>query len=292
MSRMLATQIRDSLEGFTRTERRVALALLDDYPLAGLKPITQLARGAGVSPQTVLRFLGKLGVSNYAGFQERLRGELASELQSPLARWRVQRGGEEGQGRFLSTFAERVVANVEDTARHLPDDEFEAVCRLVADPGNSVVVIGGRFTGAVASYLSAHLQVMRPKVELVPSQSLAWPDRLLDIGRRSVLLVFDVRRYQPDIIGFSQLAGQRGAKVVLFSDSWGSAAARSATHVLCGRIETGHAWDSIAAILVLVEGIIARVSDLLGADFARRMEDLERLREHWPSEGEAPGGGD
>lgn len=288
---MLAAQIRENLEGFTRTERRVALALLDDYPLAGLKPITRLARGAGVSPQTVLRFLGKLGVANYGGFQDRLRSELASELQSPLARWRIHRGGEAaGEGGFLSHFAGRVVANIEDTARQLPDEEFEAVCRLVADPGYRVVVIGGRFTGAVASYLSAHLQVIRPRVELVHWQTLAWPDRLLDIGRRSVLVAFDIRRYQPDIIRFSQVAGERGAKVVLFSDSWGSAAARAATHVLCGRIETGHGWDSVAAILVLVEGLIARVSDLLGTDFARRMEDLERLRDLWPADGEPQGG--
>jgi DNA-binding MurR/RpiR family transcriptional regulator len=286
---MLAAEIRDNLEGFTRTERRVALALLDDYPLAGLKPITQLAHGAGVSPQTVLRFLAKLGVANYGGFQDRLRSELASELQSPLARWRVQRRGEDGKGRFLSAFSERVVANIEDTVRQLSDEEFEAACRLVADPANSIVIIGGRFTGAVASYLSAHLQVMRPKVELVHWQTLAWPDRLLDIGRRSVLLVFDIRRYQPDIIRFSQTAGRRGAKAVLFSDSWGSAAARSATHVLCGRIETGHGWDSIAAILVLVEGLIARVSDLLGPDFAQRMEDLERLRDQWPSDADGNG---
>lgn len=288
MAPILAAQIEDDLDTFTRTERRVALALLDNYPVAGLQPITQLAHHAGVSPQTVLRFLGKLDIATYAGFQERLRRELTSELQSPLARWRVHRGAKEKDGRFLSDFARRIVANIEGTVEQLPDEEFEAVSQLVADPANAVVVVGGRFTGAIATYLAAHLQVMRPKVELVQWQTLAWPDRLLDIGRRSVVPVFDIRRYQPDIVRFSMAAKARGAKVVLFSDSWESPAARAATHVLCGRVETGQGWDSIASILVLVEALIARVSDLLGADFARRMEDLEGLRETWPVERAGP----
>ena len=55
MSDTVVDQLRSSLGSFPATERRVAMHLLSDYPMAGLSSASELARVVGVSAPTVLR---------------------------------------------------------------------------------------------------------------------------------------------------------------------------------------------------------------------------------------------
>ncbi|MDT8854663.1 hypothetical protein RNZ50_06375 [Paracoccaceae bacterium Fryx2] len=80
-------QVRRELAEFTDAERRVARALLGEYPMAGLETVARLARRAGTSGPTILRFVGRLGFDNHAAFQDALRSEIQARLQSPLARY-------------------------------------------------------------------------------------------------------------------------------------------------------------------------------------------------------------
>src|SRR3546814_10655925 len=67
--------------------------------------------------------------------------------------------------------------------------------------------------------------------------------RSLDFGKRDVLVVFDIRRYQANLLRLAQLAGKRGTRVVVFTDQWLSPVARHPEHVLRARIAVPSAWD-------------------------------------------------
>ena len=60
----------------TASERRVARALLRDYPAAGLNTVASLAKASSVSGPTVMRFVKTLGFDSFRDFQEALRSEL------------------------------------------------------------------------------------------------------------------------------------------------------------------------------------------------------------------------
>ena len=139
-------------------------------------------------------------------------------------------------------------------------------------------LIGGRFTDAIARYFAAHLSLLRPEVRHVPSGIGVWRDRLLDMKRRDVLVVFDIRRYQEDVVSFARKAAERGVSIVLITDQWMSSLARVATHVVACRIAAPSQWDSTISLLAVVEALTAAITERLG-DFARqRMEELEQLR--------------
>ncbi|HEY5858650.1 MAG TPA: MurR/RpiR family transcriptional regulator, partial [Actinomycetota bacterium] len=65
----------------TPAERRVARALLETYPTAGLESLPQLADGAGVTGPTVLRFVRKIGFDGYPDFQRSLRQEVQARTE-------------------------------------------------------------------------------------------------------------------------------------------------------------------------------------------------------------------
>ncbi len=149
---------------------------------------------------------------------------------------------------------------------------------LLADRANSIHLLGGRFTDAIALYTYMHLRVLRPRVLHVSGPPLSWSEYLLDMDRHAVVLVFDIRRYQDDVIAFAEEAAGRGARVVLVTDQWLSPIAGVAEHVLAVRIEVPSAWDSSAALLTLMEALIARVNDRTWPQLQGRIADLERLR--------------
>jgi DNA-binding MurR/RpiR family transcriptional regulator len=271
----------------TAQERRAARFLAQHYPASGLGPMARFARAAGVSPQTVLRFLAKLGMASWEDFQDRLRAELASERASPLGRWTAQRGAALGEADWLTAFGARIARNVAETMAHLSPAEFEAAACAIADPRRKVMVVGGRFTQQLARLLARHLQILRGNVEEIGSLSSTWPDRLIDVGRRSVIVAYDIRRYSPDVIGFAGLAAEQGATVIAITDDAGAPIVRHASVAMVGWVESDGTWDSIASLLALTEALTARVTELSGAKTAERLARLESLRERLFEEGDA-----
>jgi len=67
-------------------------------------------------------------------------------------------------------------------------------------------------------------------------------------------------------------------QIVLFTDQWLSPIARFARHVIAGRTAVPSAWDSSAALFVVVETLIGAVTRQLEADGAKRIRELENLR--------------
>lgn len=277
MSDTVVDQLRSSLGSFPATERRVALRLLGDYPMAGLSSASELARTVGVSAPTVLRLIARLGYGSYAEFQSQLRDELAAQLSSPLSKVPVDAGMAPPADSWRA-FAEAVIANVRETFEHLASAEIEQITRLLADTRLRVHLVGGRFTDALARYLSVQLRVLRPGVNHLQDQEANWLDQLLDMGARDVLVMFDIRRYQPSLLRLAERAAARGTRVVLITDQWLSPISRVARHVLPARVSVPSVWDSNAALMVIAEALLAAVTRQLGAGSRARIADLEKLR--------------
>ncbi len=275
----LAERIRARLPELTKAERRVAHVLLGRYPLAGLETVQALARRAGVSTASVLRFTGKLGFPSYNAFQGELREQLAATLQSPLTRYRagddVPAGGDAALVRRHLAEIRAALAEAESL---VVASEIEAVVGLLADTRRTVYLLGGRYSGRLAGYMADLLRGVRPQVVLVDGQTQKWADHLLDIGRRTVLVCFDFRRYQPDVLTFAEHAARRGARVVLVTDPWHSAIERVAAHLLPVPVASPSIYDSLAPAMAVVEALVGALARRLGDRARSRIEAQEELR--------------
>ena len=270
----IAELIRRDLGSMTPNERRAAHRLLADYPVAGLATVAEFGAAAGVSGPTVLRMIAKLGFGNYGTFQRALKTELAARLATPL-----MKGGDVAPtDDHLARFAEASIANIRETAANVARDEFDAVVDLLADASRPIHVIGGRFTDPIADYLVAHLRVLRPRVRRVEGTPMNRIDQLLDIGKRDVIVVFDIRRYAGDIAQFALPAAKRGATVALLTDQWLSPVSRVASHVLPAHVVAPSVWDSSAGLILLVEAMLSAVARALGRSARERLSAVETLR--------------
>lgn len=281
----VAELIHRHLDRLTPTERKPARLLLANYPVVGLEPLARFASRAEVSHPSILRFIAKLGFDGYAAFQAALRTELEARLESPLTKRHEDGTEAPEQADYLDRFAEAARENIRHSVAALPRAEFEGVLELLGDRRNAVYLLGGRFTDPVATYAYMHLRVLRPGVNHVSGPPVSWPEYLLDMDRRAVLVVFDIRRYQEDVVRFARDAAERGARVVLVTDQWLSPIANVAAHVLPARIEVPSSWDSVAAITTLVEALIAELNNRTWTRLKDRIRDLERLRRPYEDNG-------
>jgi DNA-binding MurR/RpiR family transcriptional regulator len=255
----IETEVHAAMGRLTSAEARAARALLSDYPTLGLSPVIEFAAKSRTSAATVSRFVTQLGYASYPDFQRRLREELSERIKTPVEKTPAPTPGRHGA--FLRRFAATLTDNMNDTVARIPQAEFEAVCALVADKRHNLHIVGGRFTDAIAAYFAAHLRIVRPGVRKLEARPANRADQMLDIDARDTIVIFDIRRYDPDLELFASVARKRRATVVLLTDIWISPVSRYARHVLPCAINTGSTWDSSAVLFGMCEAIIARVTE-------------------------------
>jgi DNA-binding MurR/RpiR family transcriptional regulator len=273
----VAERARRNLKALSKAERRVAHALLEDYPVAGLETVAQFAERAGTSGPTILRFVGHLGFTSYNDFQKALRSELQLRLQGPLARYGSRPRSDE-DGDPFKRLGSAICRNIQHAVGGVSRREYAVLSALISDRRRAVFCLGGRFSQLIAAYFHHYLRWLRPGTRLIRDGSATWADYLLDVRSGDVLVVFDFRRYQRDVLQFAGSAAAQGAVIVLFTDVWNSPIAKYAAHVIRCPVEVPTAFDSGVAGLAMVEVIIASVVEELGNRSKIRMERLERLR--------------
>lgn len=64
-SSTIRTKIREAAEHLTASERKIANAILADYPFTGLQSIQELAVKTGVSAPSITRFVSKIGCGGF-----------------------------------------------------------------------------------------------------------------------------------------------------------------------------------------------------------------------------------
>ena len=271
--------IREALSQLTAAEKKAARALLAEYPIVGLTPVAEFAKTAGTSPPTVLRFIARIGYASYPAFQQALRREIQESLLSPLDKGRPKAIEPAAAPSALDETFERIRDNLARTARDLPRAEIDAACTLLGDSKYRCYLLGGRFTDSIAAYMASHLRIVRPGVRRFDGQVSTWQDQILDIRAGDVAVIFDIRRYQEDILTVARCLANRKARIVLITDQWLSPVARYARIVLPCRIDIGLTWDTSAALLALTEVLINRVTMESWDRSRERMEYLELVHQ-------------
>jgi len=262
-----------TMDDLSNSERKVARALMSQYPTAGLTTVVDLAGAAGVSPPTVVRFVTRLGFTGFPAFQRALVHELNGELGSPLKQYPEKAGHSEAG--ILPETHEAFAQMLTTSYSEVPESEFAKLVKLVCDPSRDVRVAGGRFSRLVAEYLVIHLRLLRSGVHAVGPEELDRRATIADAGSSTVFVIYDYRRYTDLNLLFAERMAARGATVCLMTDNWLSPIAKVAKVVLPVRVDSASPFDSLVASMALSESIVAAVAEHLGAAGVERLELFE-----------------
>ncbi len=277
----VADRLRQLLPTLPAAERRVARVVLANYPVAGLETIARLASRSGTSGPTVLRLATRLGMAGFSELQQILRDELEARERSPLTAYGLQPElGDDLPASAAAMLGQAVTSSVSAVER----TDFNQAIEMMVAPRARVSTTGGRFSGVIAEYLAAHLQQLRSGVSVVRMADRV--PALLDLTRRDVVVVFDFRRYQADVVNFGRTAAARGAQIILITDPWMSPLATAARLVLTAEVVAPSPFDSLVACMALVETLVAGIVAVQGDQPRARIAQYDH---YWANQYETGG---
>ena len=205
-----------------------------------------------------------------------MRAELDEKISSPLTK-RAHWVDDAPEEHLLNRFTKAVIDNIGQSMAKVDPQAFHDACDMLSDPDRHVFIVGGRITRTLADYFFLHFQVIRPEVTQITSNSNAWPHFALDFSAGDVVVIFDVRRYENSTLMLAELARERGAEVILFTDQWMSPIAQLARVTFSNHIAAPSAWDSNITTMLMSEIVIADVQERHWDTTRARMEVLEDM---------------
>ena len=271
--------IKEKTGDFTWSEKKVARAILADYPAAGLQTVAELAKASNVSGQTVIRFVASLGFDSFPAFHVRLIEELKVRSAPPSLRHEdhlglIREDNIEGQCQT------RLAQNLSETFSRLPNAELAGAVKMLCDAKQPVFATGGRSTSLLAQYLIMQLQQLRPKTAFISNDRVARTSTLLDLSNKSTIILYDFRRYSNATLRFATVAHDKGAHIILITDPYLSPISKYAKVVLPVHVDFLTPFDSQLCGIALTETLIAAVTQKLEPKLQSRMEAFEEYRKN------------
>lgn len=270
-------RVQNKIDSLTKSEKKVARVLISDYPTAGLVTVAELSSRCGVSGQTIIRFASSIGFKSYPKFQSALIEEIKARNQSPLSLYSDKKSGLQKDHLFdnsLNSFTSTITKTISNLSLH----EFNEAIKLISDKRFKVITTGGRFSELIADYLHRHLHQLRPETYFQDSNPVSRGDVVIDINKKTLVIVYDIRRYQTDTINFVKEAHERGATIILITDPLLSPICKFANVVLSAEVEMMSPFDSQHSILALTEMLIAGILENLSENGKKRIEAIEAAR--------------
>ena len=267
----LEQQILESIDSLTPAEKRVARAILASYPASATRSASAIAEVAKSSPASVVRFVNKLGFASLREFHEAVRSGLEGMYRSPYET--VAPASSEHD--LIEAVIQAEATNVAATLNRLTPESIRSL-RTLFTQASSIAVMGGRFSHALAVYLHAHLRLIRSGTTIVHTADVA--DEIAHVGRGTLMVIFDFRRYDPQAEFAARYVKTRRGKVIVVTDVHVSPAAQHADHTLVAEVTGPHLVESYASIVALLDMIIGDLVATNGEAMRRRIDRVEGAR--------------
>lgn len=273
-------QVRDRIsensDSFTSAEHKLGSSLLADYPFAGLEPIQVLSEKTQVSAASISRFVNKIGFRGFQEFQRQLIEELKERERSPIDLHETSRPS---RGDYFGDYVARANALMTASSEAVTAVQFERLSEMISDEKRKIFVIGGRISDTIAQYFLRHLRQIRPDVYHLSADPEVWPEYLLRMKSKDLLIIVDFRRYQASLASLAERAAVGNKPhVVLFTDKWLSPIAGKARDVIALPIESGTLWDSYVGAFVMIEAMLTRIAEMNWEKTRKRIQKWDSMR--------------
>jgi DNA-binding MurR/RpiR family transcriptional regulator len=272
----LLGRIETSLHTFSPNDRRIADYLLVAYPETTWGTVEEVAQAAGVSKSAVVRFASRLGYDGFQELQRELQSDFAELLASPARL--VKQRTVSTDARIVDAALGRALENLHRTHERLTSSQqLDRVAERLASCKGKIFVVGLRKSFGLAAYLHYLLASTRSNVVLARPDTASFPEGLVDLGPKDILLAISVRRYTRATLQAMERARACGTFVVAISDTVAGPAAARADVVLAGASEGVLLFDSAISIVFIAEALANSVVGLRYDEALARLELSESV---------------
>lgn len=275
MYKDVISNIKNSLDSFSKGQRSIALYILDNYDKAAFMTASGLGKATGVSESTVVRFAVELGYEGYPQLQKSLQEIIRNRLTN-VQRMEVTTA-KIGENDVLKTIMQADMDKLRQTVDGLDDKEFLAAVETIAT-ADKIYILGTRSCSALASFLGFYLNLIFKDVKTISTSSASETfEQLYRVGEKDAVIAISFPRYSSRTVKAVSYAASKGAGVIALTDSMNSPIIPYAAHSLIARSDMSYFVDSLVAPLSIINAIIVALV-LRNKDTVRNtFEELENI---------------
>lgn len=275
MGNDIAKKIRDYFPSFSKGQKKISSAIINDYDKVAYMTASKLGRFVGVSESTVVRFANELGYDGYSDFQkavqELVRAKLTPNQRIEITKQRI------GHGDILENVCESDINKIRNTFDKLDRNSFFDSCDAILG-AKRIYIMGARSTEPLAMVLKYNLSLIFDNVILVaPKSTVEVFEQMFTIGENDVLIAFSFPRYSSKMINAVKFAKQNKAKVIVFTDSKNSPLAEHTTYLLTAQSDMASFMDSLVAPISMINAIIVEITTRREGRIRDRFDRLEKI---------------
>lgn len=275
MANDISERILNAFPGFSKGQKKIANAILNDYDKTAYLTAAKLGKLVGVSESTVVRFADELGFEGYSQFQlaiqELVRIKLTPNQRIEVTKQRI------GRGDVIDSVMDSDINKIKYTLERLDRKVFSESVDAILD-AETIYVTGARSTEPIARLLSYNLSLIFDNVKfVVPTSSAEVFEQMYSVSEKDTVIAFSFPRYSSKMVNSVRYARQKNAKVVVFTDSVVSPLAEYANCLLTAQSDMASFMDSLVAPLSIINAIIIEITNRREKEITERFDALEKL---------------
>jgi DNA-binding MurR/RpiR family transcriptional regulator len=262
----------------SKSHVKIATYILENQTTVPFFTVGKLAKMAGVSDATVVRFATSLGYSGYPEMQQYMQNSVKQQLTTTERLKMSQKVYNKESSGVYEVFQDDI-ANIKSTMEKLDEDAFhEAVkCLLQA---RRVYVIANRSATSLGVFLEYYLQIVLNNVELLQSLENS-SEKLYNLSEKDVVIGVSFDRYTKSTIQMFSFAKEKNATTIAITDNLLSPLIPHADIPLTASSQMPSFIDSFVAPLSLINALIMFVGKEKQEDIHDQLEVLEDIWSHF-----------
>lgn len=248
------------------TERTLAAYIQANLDDIAFENGESLARKSGVSPNTVSRFLRRLGYVGLKSLKEELRDQVrVQSLLNPALIERVEK-----EVNNLGEPIGREIEALVELSKLLDSPRWTTILDVVTG-AEKVFVCGFQTVSGLAEDFANRLALVRPGVEFLNLYGGVIGPWIDSNKERSCLILIDIAPYAEAGITFAQECLRNDADLVVFADEYGIAQHVTTPHIVTMQTKTGLILESTGGLTTALNFLVHGVASLRKGELKERM---------------------
>ncbi len=277
-SRLIA-RLKADIETMPPRLKSVAKHIIDHPGEFGMDPIRVSADKIGVSPNSLVRLAQRMGFDGFEPFRDPFRQALMTDREEKLGEdWLGRLEGGDDLARNQALVARNEINIVSRSLRLMTQDRIAAALKHMTT-ARTCYVTATRASYALAYYFHYAGRMALPSLQLIPRHVGSAVDELITADERDCLIGITFSPYSADTIQSLRYAKERGARLILISDSEVIAPRVDPDVVFPVTTQSQHYFGCYGGAMAVIECLIGHLVSAGGEEAQRRIARYEATRE-------------
>lgn len=215
MVNRIRENIIENFEDFSKSEKKVAKYIIDHFSEIAFLSSSELAKKAGISDTTVIRFARTLGFKGYIEFKKAMRIKLNTE-SSPYDSLKKMNSYLHGQ--YVQDYVSSETKHINTFLQQLDYALVDKIAEKVL-MARTIYLIGIDSDSVVAGFLSVYFSKMGFNVVPLYRTGFSLRKSLIHLDENDVIIMSSFPRHLMDEKKTAELAKSRNASLITISDS-------------------------------------------------------------------------